>query len=328
MSAPARQEALATHEMLIPGGHAGIELHLRNKHPASLRQYTAERTVVLMHGATFPSASLFDVALGGTSVMDALARGGLDVWAVDVRGYGGSTRPPAMNGLPDGKPPVTPAATAVADLAAAVDFVCRHRGIDGTGLLGHSWGGSIAGAYASSHPHHVAKLALVAPLWLSETPLRIDPGGPLGAYRFADVRAYEAAWRVQAPEGERAALIPAGWFAAWAEATLATDPASPRPSAIRAPSGAIQDIRDHWRVGRPLYDASAIACPVLLLRGEWDADVHHAMAQSLFAALTGAPYRRWVEIGAATHMLLSEKNRWQALDAIIGFFAESFAPEM
>lgn len=42
--------------------------------------------------------------------------------------------------------------------------------------------------------------------------------------------------------------------------------------------------------------------------------------------LTGAPYRRRVEIGEGTHMVIPEKNRRQAIDAIPGFLGEAFLP--
>jgi pimeloyl-ACP methyl ester carboxylesterase len=100
-------------------------------------------------------------------------------------------------------------------------------------VLGLSWGGSIAGAYVSTHNEQVEKLFLVAPLWLSKTPLRIDPGTPLGAYRLANVRACEAAWRIHALEDKRAGLVPGDWFETWAKATLATDPDSRREGTIR-----------------------------------------------------------------------------------------------
>ena len=56
---------------------------------------------MLIHGATFPSESLFDVPVDDISFMDALATAGFDVWAVDARGYGGSTRPSDMAAPPD-----------------------------------------------------------------------------------------------------------------------------------------------------------------------------------------------------------------------------------
>lgn len=271
-------------------------------------------------------ASLFDVAVGGASFMDVLAGAGYDVWAVDARGYGGSTRPPEMSRPPESAAPLTPARVAVADLRAGIDFVCRHRGVERMGVLGMSWGATVAGAVASELGEQVEKLVLVTPLWLSGTPLRIDPGGPLGTYRVVDPNAYGTAWRAAAPEHERQALIPDDWFEAWVQATLATDPNSPAAGTIRAPSGAVQDVRDHWAVSTPLYDPAAIACPVLVVCAEWDVDVRFDMAHDLFVRLTGTSYKRLVEIGAGTHMVLMEKNRTQAFDAVVAFLDEHFVP--
>ena len=66
---------------------------------------------------------------------------------------------------------------------------------------------------------------------------------------------------------------------------------------------------------------------MLLLHGEWDIDVPLDLAQSYFRRLTGAAYRRWVEIGEATHLALMESNRMQVYSEIASFFAESFEPE-
>jgi hypothetical protein len=50
-----------------------------------------------------------------------------------------------------------------------------------------------------------------------------------------------------------------------------------------------------------------------------------ASTQDFFLSLKRAPYRRWVEIGEGTHMVLLEKNRLQAFDAISQFLAEHYA---
>jgi len=88
----------------------------------------------------------------------------------------------------------------------------------------------------------------------------------------------------------------------------------------------IQDIRDFWAAGKPFYDPGQIEVPVLLIHGEWDVDVPLALAlalaQDYFVHLTGAPNKRWLELGEATHMLMLEKNRLQAYDALVGFMAE------
>ena len=312
---------------LIPAATPGVQLQLINKHPHGLREFSARRTLMMMHGATFPSASLFDVAVGGASAMDLLAMAGYDVWAVDARGYGGSSRDPAMERTPEGAAPLTPASVAIEDFAAALDFVRQHRGVARACVLGMSWGATVVGAFASQARAQIEKLVLVVPLWLSAMPLRVDPGDAIGAWRLVEPDAYEALWRGAAPEHARPALIPNGWFAAWAAATRATDPASPAPGRIRVPTGAIQDVRTFWTAGRPLYSPAAIGCPVLVLAAEWDVDVTTAMAHDLFARLTSAPYKRFVQIGQATHMVLMEANRRQALNAVIAFLDERFQAE-
>jgi pimeloyl-ACP methyl ester carboxylesterase len=277
---------------MIPSDTAGIDLQLINRRPDDIREFTADRTLVMMHGATFPSASLFDAPVDGESFMDALARAGYDVWAVDARGYGGSTRSPEMSGPPEGASPLTLARTAVRDLRAAVDFVRRHRGVAHVNLLGMSWGATVAGAFAADADEEIAKLVLVTPLWQSRTKLRIDPGGPLGAYRVVSPKAFQTGWRVAAPEPKRQGLIPAGWFEAWEQVTLATDPGAPMAGTIRAPAGAVQDVRDHWTADDPLYDPSAIRCPVLVIAAESDIDAPIDMAHDLFVRLTNTRYRR------------------------------------
>ncbi|MGC2779522.1 MAG: alpha/beta fold hydrolase [Bradyrhizobium sp.] len=317
---------MVSESRLITGPEPDVQLQLINKRLSQLQGFSAERTLVMMHGATFSSASLFDVAVAGASFMDVLAQAGYDVWAVDARGYGGSSRPADMSLPPEQASPVVTARTAVQDFGTAVDFICRHREISRVNVLGMSWGATIAGAFASEASAKLEKLILATPLWLSKEPLRIDAGGPLGAYRIVSPRAFEAAWRGAAPEHARQQLIPDGWFETWEKATLATDPDSPYPGAIRAPSGAVQDVRVHWTAGNPLYDPGTIGCPVLVLSAEWDADVHFDMAHDLFVRLVSAPYKRLVEIGQATHMVLMERNRRQAFDAVIGFLGERVVP--
>lgn len=315
---------------MIPSDTAGIRLRLRRKRLAHVERFPAERTVLMMHGATISSVGLYDVPAAGASFMDQLAARGFDVYALDVRGYGGSTSPSEMAGLADATAP-TPAPavrieTAVRDLAAAVNHVLGSRGLTRLHLVAMSWGGSVAGAYAAGHPDQVVKLALIAPLWLTETPPRIDQGGELGPYRDVDVRRYGESWRAAAPEDQRASLVPGGWFETWAQTVLATGPKGAGPGLIRVPSGAVQDIRDYWTVGCPFYDPAEIQVPVLLVHAEWDADVTTETVRDLFRRLTGAPYRRWVEIGAGTHMVILEKNHWQVTGAVAAFLEETYLP--
>lgn len=311
---------------LIDSDTAGIQLQLRRRRRPDLGRATSSNTLMLMHGATFPSESLFDVPVGGASFMDVLATAGFDVWAVDARGYGGSTRPAEMAAPPGTAPPLTPARDAARDLAAAVEHVLAENDLERLSLVAMSWGGTVAGIYAERHARHIEKLVQVAPLWLSNHPLRIDAGQPLSAWRLIHVDAFREAWLAGVPTDRHANLLPPGWFERWAVVTSSTDPDASEPGAIRAPGGAIQDVREHWLADRPLYDPSAISAPVLLVHAEWDQDVRIDMMQDLFKRLDNATYRRWVEIGEGTHMILMEPGRWQAFDAIVTFLEEPSHP--
>ncbi|RUR43589.1 alpha/beta hydrolase [Vreelandella populi] len=315
--------ALLRDTYLIDSDTAGIQLQLRRRRRSDMGRACSSNTLMLMHGATFPSESLFDVQVGGASFMDVLATAGFDVWAIDARGYGGSTRPAEMAVSPGTAPPLTPARVAARDLASAVEHVLVENGIERLNIVAMSWGGSVAGIYAEQHGRHIEKLVLVAPLWLSNHPLRIDTGQPLTAWRLIHVDAFREAWLTGVPADRHRNLLPPNWFEQWAAVTTSTDPDAAEPGAIRAPGGAIQDVREHWLANRPLYDPSAISAPVLLVHAEWDQDVRVDMMQDLFKRLDNAAYRRWVEIGEGTHMILMEPGRWQAFDAIIGFLKES-----
>lgn len=163
MRTRARAMAIAAEDRTIPSDTPGINLHLRRKRLRDVDRFPAERTVLLMHGATFPSASLFDVPVGGASFMDSLALRGNDVYALDVRGYGGSTRPAEMDGPPEAAAPLVRTETAVRDLDAAVRHILGGNGLDRLNLLGMSWGGSVVAAFTASHNELVGKLALIAP---------------------------------------------------------------------------------------------------------------------------------------------------------------------
>jgi len=310
--------SLKTENLMIASDTPGISLHLRRKHRADIAAFGPERTVLLMHGATLPAESLYDVPVGQGTFMDVLAKAGFDVYALNVRGFGASTRPVGMLGAANAAPPQVRTEEAVRDLAAAVTHILRTQALSRIVLIGMSWGGTVTGAYTAAHPEHVAKLVLIAPQWLNDGSPRIDPGGPVQAYRLFDVRGFRARWLEGVPAQLQEEILPDAWFEQWAAVMLGSDPAA-RDGIVRAPAGVIQDVREYWSAGRPFYDPASITAPVLLLRAEWDRDVLQPQMAALFESLSRARYRRWVEIGQGTHMVVMEKNRWQVLQEILGF---------
>jgi len=228
----------------------------------------------------------------------------------------------------DQNPPIARTETAVKDVASAVDFILKRRGVSKISLMGWSWGTAIMGWYTAQNNEKVHKLVLYAPRWLADAPSLVDRGGALGAYRTVTIASTRDRWLKGVPEDKKADLIPPGWFDAWAAATFATDPVGSKasPPVLRAPNGIIQDNRDYWTAGKPLYDPAAIHAPVLLVHAEWDQDLPCPMPYAYFARLTNAPYKRYVEIGEGTHTVFLEKNRIQLFREVEAFLSESFKP--
>jgi pimeloyl-ACP methyl ester carboxylesterase len=264
------------------------------------------------------------------SWMDYIARHGYDVYLVDLRGYGRSTRPPEMSEPAADHPAIVRTETAVRDVGSAVDFITKRTGSPKLDLMGWSWGTSIMGWYTAQHNDKVNKLVLYAPQWLRNEPSLTDSGGKLGAYRSVSMSSAKDRWLKGVPEDKKASLIPAGWFEQWSQATLATDPEGSKqnPPVLRAPNGTVQDSRDYWSAGKPLYDPGMIRVPTFLAHAEWDADLPSYMLYAYFAKLTNAPYKRYVQIGEGTHTVIMEKNRMQLFQAVQQFLDEDVKPGM
>jgi pimeloyl-ACP methyl ester carboxylesterase len=323
----ANPQQLVMEEFRVATADPDITLYVRNKHPKGQSKFAGERILLFVHGSTYPAETSFDLPLDGMSWMDYIARRGYDVYLVDIRGYGQSSRPPAMAEPALDNEPLVRTETAVMDVAAAVDFIRKRRQVDKINLLGWSWGTSIMGWYTAQNNDKVNKLVLYAPRWLSGASL-MDSGGKLGAYRTVTRDNAKARWLTGVAEDKKAALIPAGWFEMWADATFASDPEGMKrnPPVLRAPNGTLQDTREFWGTNKPLYDPGAIRVPTFLVHAEWDADLPSPMLYAYFEKLSNTPYKRYVQIGEGTHTVMMEKNRMQLFEAVQQFLDEKYSP--
>jgi pimeloyl-ACP methyl ester carboxylesterase len=324
-AALAQEPRLVSEDMMV-SSDPGIEVFVRNKRPADMTTFRPERTVLFVHGSTYPAHTGFDLKLGGMSWMDYIASRGYDVYLLDIRGFGKSTRPKEMAEKPEANPPIVRGDAALKDIAAVADMIRKRRNIPRLALIGHSWGTALMATYATQHPDLVERVVLYAPVWVRETPSPIRAGaGPLGAYRTATVEQTRTRRFNGIPEDKKADIFPPGWFEAWAEATWATDPvgAKMNPPVIRAPNGSVQDSIDYWSAGKPYFDPAKITAPVLLVHGEWDRDTPRYMSQVLFPLLTNSPGKRYVELAEGTHAMYMEKNRLKLFEAVQAFLDES-----
>ena len=324
IAAPQSPQVVAE-DAMVPSGEADIQIFVRNKHLAGMMGTTAERTLVFVHGATYPASTSFDLPLGGTSFMDDLAEHGFDVYSVDLPGYGKSSRPAQMNQPADANPPFETTADAVRHYAAAVDYVLRRRGLQKLDVMGWSWGTTIAAGYAAEQPGKVERLVLYAPVWLIHgEATALGGAAKLGAYRSVTADQAQQRWYTGLTATQKQDLIPEGWFEAWQQATWATDPVgkAQSPPALRAPNGVIQDLRAYWMAGTPTYDPAKITAPTLIVQGEWDHDTPPYMAETLLPLIVNAPWKRYTQIGGGTHTIMMERNRRQLFAVVEGFLME------
>jgi pimeloyl-ACP methyl ester carboxylesterase len=313
---------LVTESRMVESRDPGIQLYVRNKRPQGMTQFSSEKTLLYVHGTTQAASTTFDLPLDGLSWMDYIASRGYDVYLVDLRGYGRSTRPPEMEKPAAENPPIVRTDVAVKDVAAAVDYILARRKVSKINLMGWSWGTAIIGRYAMQNSDKVNRLILYAPGWIRKTPTTASPA-PLGAYQAWTMEQARNRLQTGAPEEKKKDLMPAAWFEAWSAAALATDPAGAkqRPPVVRTPNGTVQDTQEYWFAGKPLWEPAEIKAPALVVLGEWDG-LNQLSWQAVFGRLTNAAYKRFVQIGQGTHLLFLEKNRMQLFREVQLFLDE------
>jgi pimeloyl-ACP methyl ester carboxylesterase len=281
----------------------GLRIYLWEKHDPRF-DGTFSRTgkiALLVHGGTWSGRPDFDLQIRDYSLMDFLAKAGYDVWAIDIHGYGHSDKTDKdWSGLK----------SAVADIAAAVEYITKIRGVTKIDLLGWSAGTQRAGLYAMQHSPQVAKLILYAPAWKGteqyreRTQKRIANGGqPLTQYRVNT----EAAARSDFVDGELAAhpQFEEDVVAAFAAEALKTDPQSPNSFVEYAKM--------------PFLDPQQIIVPTMVIYGEYD---YYAKDDDLlpFFAEIKARDKQLVLLPNGGHALMLEKDHRRFQHEILRFF--------
>ena len=84
-AAAQKNQKLVMEEFMVPAKDPGLQLYVRNKRPEGMTQFSPEKTVVYVHGATYPSETAFDLPLAGQSWMDHIATRGFDVYLLVLR---------------------------------------------------------------------------------------------------------------------------------------------------------------------------------------------------------------------------------------------------
>jgi len=283
----------------------------------------AQRAVLFVHGATYASRAVF-APRGAPEYSWLRAATDADTvgFALDIRGYGGSERPPAMETTPDDTEPPVRADIAAADLHDAVTTIHERLDIP-VHLVGSSWGTIIVGRFmTTADASSIVSVALHAPVFQPSTDLLegFDLGEPPQAYRTISRTEARSRWDEQLP-----ATTPATYRGGDAEAdpvfesfwrTLADSGQGSDEDTIVAPNGTLVDLTTAVE-GEQLYDPTAIDASTLVIRGSLDPTSTRADAIGLYDALSvPGDESAYIEIEGGTHFIHLERRRSALYDAV------------
>lgn len=272
-----------------------------------------DRVVLFVHGAGTPAEVAFDAGYQDYSWMGYLARAGFDVFAMDMTGYGRSTRPWPMNDpcnlanaacAPSYPHQLTTIASDWNDIDAVVDHLRALRHVDKVSLIGWSQGGPRAAGYAAQHQDKVLKLVLLAPAYgrgsSPDPPAQLPGNGP--AFNTQSHAEFMANWDRQV--GCPGQYDPLAAEAVWAQ-MLESDPVGATWGTMlntgvrRAPQETI------WGWNQAM--AASLKVPTLLVSGAYDKQVSPNGVRTLYGDL-GATEKVFVDLACSSHNALWEKN--------------------
>lgn len=321
--AGAEHASIARRDYQIASADPDIQLSIREVVAAGASVFTEDRVVVFVHGHGIPTRPAFDIPNRNASWAEWMANRGYAVYLFDLRNCGWSTRERPMAEPPDRNPAMTRSYLALRDVGAAVDHVLARQGLKRVNLVGWSWGGTLAGWYASLQPEKIRRLVLYAALYSGrDAPKAFEPAG---AYTLIPATAAAVKERLV-----KSQPLPAGEppredsvLEALAAEERASDSTSDTrdPPSFRVPAGAPEDLF-YSRIGRPLFNASSIYAPTLVIAGAADSLVPPEHREALMRDLVHAPVKREVVVPGASHVAQFDPRREEPFQAVEAFLRE------
>jgi pimeloyl-ACP methyl ester carboxylesterase len=273
--------------------------------------------VLMVHGAVNPSTPVFDLSYKDYSWMGSLAEAGFDVFAMDLVGYGGSTRPWPMddpcNASPELQtalfspypletpcPPsypflLTNAQSELDEIDQVVEYLRSIRQVERIHLIGYSSGGARFGRYAALHPEKVDKLILLAPAYDADVPTNPPAEIPGRGFSLQAIRSDLPIGRVLPLPAHCGAATESELRPVLRAANAEFDPigATWGPGVTRAPTS-----QQGW--GWNATRAAQVQAPTLVLSGEFDSVRPQAIVRQLYNDL-GPEQKVFVDLACSEH---------------------------
>jgi len=248
-------------------------------------------TLLILHGLGAHSGWFIDMG-------NALAARGLNVWAVDHRGFGRSEGPRGH---------VTNYHRYLQDIAAVVDAIRAEQPETRLFTLGHSMGGIFAIYHAAAHPEKLAGMLLLNP-WIKDQS-KVSLGTTLavvtrGIFKSPRPIALAGGSDVMTANPEAAKLLAADSY--W----------------VRAESASF-----FWQItlmrSKVLSQAQRVTLPALALQAEHDHSVVASASEEAFRRL-GSADKTWQPLAGYAHDSEFEPDR-SALDNAIANWIKAHA---
>jgi pimeloyl-ACP methyl ester carboxylesterase len=244
--------------------------------------------ILLHHGRTWSSLPDFDLHVPGEglSLMDGFNAMGFSVWALDARGYGGTSRDSSGWHTPD---------RAARDMAIVLDWLQARNG-EKTHVWGWSYGSMVAQLTAQRYPQAFRSVTLFG--------YPADPDAEVPN----DTNAGEPPRQPTTAEAAASDFIVPGAISQHAidtfvAAALAADP-------VRADWNQLHQ----WNE----LDGALLTVPVLLLQAEFDPLANTDAHARLFVSIPNAN-KQWVVLAGGAHAALLESPRARLIRASVDF---------
>jgi pimeloyl-ACP methyl ester carboxylesterase len=274
----------------------------------------ADEAVLFVHGATYPGKAVFDPS-PALSWLDHTAERGRAAYAVDLRGYGESEPPLAMDADPGEVDPPCSGATVADDVAAALEAIPETR----VHLVGYSWGTVVCGHLLAETSTRAASFTAFAPVFRPAPSLveGFDLGDPPAPAREVTRQDALDRWTAQFPERVEPFTYrdPAAFAHFWDALHESGQAVPANVPTVRAPNGVLVDLAA--AVDADPYDPSRVTVPSFVVRGSFDPTATREDALGLYDALPNA--RGYHEVTGGTHFLPLEKRREELFRAVAAF---------
>ena len=262
-------------------------------HKLTLYSRSAENptaAILLIHGRTWSALPDFDLvtAQEDLSMMNALVKEGMAVYAIDLRGYGKTPRDKSGWNTPE---------RAAKDTSMVLDYIdSRHTSLKGTTVFGWSNGSLVAMLTAQKHPEKVKNLVLYG--FPIDTQMTFEDNliGQIPHKKLTTAKAAAEDFIVPGTISKEA-------IDAYVKAALAADP-------VRADWNRLSQ----WNQ----LDAANILVPTLLLQAEFD-PLANLDADALFFKKLATQDKQWIILSNADHAALLESARFRLYHAVVSF---------